>query len=190
MNSTQYWGNLQWYLFHLLSYTVSDNDLADKNIKKIYLELFLLLLNLMPCIKCYNHSKEILNEYPIDWKNKENMINWFYNFHNLVNKFLGKQIYSLDDLEIAMKKPINHLYLIQIIKYYTDRVEFGHSSSILVVKMLKRLIKVYPCLICKKQLLNYNSRYKLNENNLKVWITNILEYQKTDLYFNCIKLKI
>jgi hypothetical protein len=191
MSLNIFWGNRQWYLFHLLSYNTSDDELCDITIKKIYIELFLILINLIPCVKCYQHTKDILKKFPIDWKNKDNMIIWFFNFHNLVNKSLEKKIYTIEELEINKKKPINHLYLFQLIKYYIDRALSGHSSQILVIKMLNRIIKVYPCLICKNQLIKYNSRYHINESNLKQWIHNILEYQKDlNSHLNLIKLKI
>ena len=92
---SQYWGNRQWYWYHIMSYTAPEK--IDIKNKKFYVELIYLMTILLPCKKCYEHFTEYLKKNPIDFNSRETMIKWFNTAHNFVNTSLSKPIITLDD---------------------------------------------------------------------------------------------
>ena len=52
---SQYWGNRQWYWYHLVSYTSPDT--LGIPVKKFYRDFIYLMTKLIPCEKCYGHFK-------------------------------------------------------------------------------------------------------------------------------------
>ncbi len=193
---SSYWGNRQWYWYHLISYTAPEQ--IDISIQKIYIELLYYMTKLLPCPKCYNHFKEHVKKYPINFTSRNNMIKWFIDMHNEVNLSLGKKIYSIEEAndiylenntyntsenaETTLQlKPINHLYLNQFIKYHSDRAVFGHASLILTVKMIRIIINIYPCQICRDIIKEYD-----DNNPLIIYGVSIPTFRKwIDNFFNC-----
>ena len=53
---------------------------------------------LIPCKECSNHCLQYIRSNPPNVNSKDELIDWVYNFHNEVNKRLGKQYYSKEDL--------------------------------------------------------------------------------------------
>jgi cytidine deaminase len=203
---TTYWGNRQWYWYHLISYTAPEQ--IDLPIQKIYIDLLYYMTKLLPCSKCYNHFKEHVKKYPINFSSRNNMIKWFNNMHNEVNLSLNKPHMTLEDanniyLELELPKddtsisssstafklkPINHLYLNQFIKYHSDRAVYGHASLILTVKMIIILIVIYPCEICRNIIKEYNNNnslliYGSTIPTFRKWIDNFFNYQDLNNHF-------
>jgi len=96
-NMSAYWGNRQWYWYHIISYTAPLQ--IEQPIQKIYIELLYYMTKLLPCPKCYNHFKEHVRKYPINFTTRSNMIKWFIDMHNEVNLSLNKKIYSLEEVD-------------------------------------------------------------------------------------------
>lgn len=92
---SQYWGNRQWYWYHIMSYTAPEQ--IDVKNKKLYLEILYLTTMLLPCKKCNQHFTEYLKKTPIDFDSRESMIRWFNTSHNFVNDSLHKPIISLEE---------------------------------------------------------------------------------------------
>jgi hypothetical protein len=201
-----YWGNRQWYWYHLISYTAPEQ--IDIPIQKIYIELLYYMTKLLPCPKCYNHFKEHVKNYPINFDSRNNMIKWFVDMHNEVNLSLNKKIYTLEEanetyLEIDNNndndnnsepilsfklKSINHLYLNQFIKYHSDRAVYGHASLLLTVKMIRILITIYPCKICRDIIKEYDANnplliYGATITTFRKWIDNFFNYQDLSNHF-------
>jgi hypothetical protein len=92
MSSPQIWGPYFWNFFHTLSFKYPD-DPSDKD--KIMMKNFVNSIKyVIPCKECSNHFKENLSKYPLyddDLSSKEKFIDWFINFHNVVNLCLKKE---------------------------------------------------------------------------------------------------
>lgn len=202
---SQYWGNRQWYWYHIMSYTAPEH--IDIKNKKFYLEILYLTTMLLPCKKCNQHFTEYLKKTPIDFDSRESMVKWFNTSHNFVNRFLNKSIISLEEShKIYLKNPetvnlerndlavlhtnnenqnkniftvnsnlksINHSYLNEFIKYHSERGIYGHEPFLYTAKMIERLIAIYPCLQCKKVIIEYN-----NKNSLRIYGKNIVTFRK------------
>ena len=229
-----YWGNRQWYWYHLISYT-SPNTFNIQT-KKFYLELIILMTELLPCHKCHKHFTSYIKQTSANFNNRETFIDWFITAHNHVNKSLNKpnftkeeannlylekeilkekenkNIIAVDNLEqdlnkisidkiendkIEIKneikneykiKNLNHSFLNEFIKYHSDRAFYNHSSVFLVAKLIEKLIHIYPCLICRKTLLEYNQRnpikiYGSSVSTFRRWYHNFFEKQDFSKHF-------
>lgn len=87
---TKYWGPITWVLIHSLYQNINQDKF-----NKIYIELNQLIYNiitLLPCDNCKQHAIQYLknNRFNIRENNLKNMQQFFYNFHNNVNRRLNK----------------------------------------------------------------------------------------------------
>ena len=86
------WGNACWYLFHTLAFKLNNKY---KHEIPIILKHFINLCGNLPCPSCTNHAQNLLktlNKEKI--KDKESLINMLLEFHNKVNKSIGKPIFT------------------------------------------------------------------------------------------------
>ncbi len=94
---SKYWGNRQWYWYHMMSYT--SPKILSNNDKKLYKDIIYLMTKLIPCPTCYGHFIDYLKNTPIDFTNQETMIKWFFTAHNFVNSSLKKQVLSKEEAD-------------------------------------------------------------------------------------------
>lgn len=89
-------GSLMWYLIHNMS------RLLDQD---TFILVFNVIIQLIPCDNCKNHSRQYLEQNPIElYKDiyDENtseligMFKWTWKFHNAVNLRLNKSIVNFD----------------------------------------------------------------------------------------------
>jgi hypothetical protein len=92
------WGNGMWYFIHTLTYKLKDEH-SDKSY-----EIMKLIYNICintPCPSCSEDAKQTLNNLNMNKiKKKEDLIRVMFEFHNIVNKKLNKN-------EFTMKEFIN-----------------------------------------------------------------------------------
>jgi hypothetical protein len=91
------WGPKLWKSIHFiaLAYPASPNDEQKKNYKLFYESL----ANVIPCSICANNYKDHLKELPLNeavLKDRETLVKWTIDVHNLVNKETNKEILSHD----------------------------------------------------------------------------------------------
>jgi hypothetical protein len=211
---SKYWGNRQWYWYHLISYTSPDT--FNIQTKKFYMELIILMTELLPCHKCHKHFTSYIKETPANFNNRETFIDWFIAAHNHVNQLLNKptitkeeannlylekeilekeNLITVDNLEQDLNniaeikiKNLNHSFLNEFIKYHSDRAFYNHSSLFLVAKLVEKLIHIYPCLICRKILLEYNQKnpikiYGSSISTFRRWYNNFFDKQNFSNHF-------
>lgn len=96
------WGPIIWYLLHIITYYIPNDEYFNKY--KVYYYLFFITLKkIIPCPVCRGHYNQLLNENDITkCKNKDDIIEWCINAHNEVNKRLSKQL--------LIREQINELY--------------------------------------------------------------------------------
>lgn len=123
---SKYWGNRQWYWYHLISYT-SPNTF-DIQTKKFYLELILLMTELLPCHKCHQHFTSYIKQTSANFNNRETFIDWFITAHNHVNKSLDKQIFT--------KEEADNLYL--------EKENLKENKNIIIVDNLEQDLNKIP----------------------------------------------
>ena len=91
------WGPSVWKALHFISFAYP-NDPTEKQ-KKTYKSFFQTFHGVLPCSICSNNYERHLIELPLTdsvMKNRESLIKWVIDMHNLVNKENGKPIYSYD----------------------------------------------------------------------------------------------
>ena len=92
------WGPHGWKFIHFITMGYPDNPSEED--KKMYKNFFEMLGYVIPCRICGDHYKGHIKKHPIDndiLKNKESLMTWGVDIHNIVNKNNGKKIYSVEE---------------------------------------------------------------------------------------------
>lgn len=91
----KYWGPATWTFFHVLV-----EKLANDNLVKPIIQLIKQICSCLPCPICRTHSTFILHNYSMyhTINTKEDLKRFIWEFHNQVNKKLGKPQYNFIDL--------------------------------------------------------------------------------------------
>tara|TARA_Y100000389_G_scaffold190797_1_gene216055 strand:+ start:3262 stop:3642 length:381 start_codon:yes stop_codon:yes gene_type:complete len=91
------WGPKLWEVMHTFSFAYPTEPTIDK--KNSAIKFFSSIGHLIPCTHCSKHCLEYTQRNPPNVSNKQTLIDWVYNFHNEVNKRLGKPHYSKQELK-------------------------------------------------------------------------------------------
>ena len=123
--SKKEWGQATWYLFHTLAEKI-DEDYYIKN-KAEFFKIVALICSNLPCPECAKHSAEILRRLNIESiKTRDELIKFFFDFHNHVNITVKKASYKKDDLVLYKKANIGNI--IQnffdkfFVKFYNEKL--------------------------------------------------------------------
>lgn len=93
------WGPQVWMFFHTFAEKISP-ECFEKNREKC-IGFFTGFANLLPCPVCRDHALQNLRKFNLSYiTNKDRFIDFFYEFHNVVNKMLNKPVYEKSRLEI------------------------------------------------------------------------------------------
>ena len=99
------WGPVVWHALHYITLGYPDNPSQDKKDK--YKQFFTLLSDVLPCSICANHFSENLIKMPLSdeaLQNKESLVKWLIDFHNVVNKMKKKPIIKYEDARKLIEK--------------------------------------------------------------------------------------
>lgn len=142
------WGPMTWHMIHNFSIKSKNNNCM--------LILIKTLGYILPCPTCKKHYNYLINDiYKLDEKdsNKNNMIKYLYDVHNIINDNLDKNIKISYNKSIELnKKTNNSKFIFLIVSIYTN-INYNNIS-------FNEFDKIYNFLICF--LNNYPSK-KLNE---------------------------
>ena len=89
------WGNYQWAMLHLMAETYPESPNKERQ-ENMILYLRGMSANL-PCPGCSIHAEMYMKSNPPTVTNREDLIRYFINFHNSVNKRLGTKVYAYDE---------------------------------------------------------------------------------------------
>ena len=89
------WGPKTWDAMHAMSFGFP--NLPTKDEKQQAYNFFTALSVMIPCQKCREHCKDHILTHPPKVQNRESLSQWLFDFHNSVNKRLGKKLVSWDD---------------------------------------------------------------------------------------------
>ena len=108
--SIDIWGPNIWYLFHTIAHNFKESSfiIVKNNINYITKSI----CNTLPCDECSKHAMSLLLKINFDnINNKNDLIKFYYNFHNFVNKKLNKSIFDEKMLEEKYSKAkFNNIY--------------------------------------------------------------------------------
>ncbi len=93
---TSIWGPSGWKFLHSIAFSYPDEP--TKQQQQEVKNLFTALKYLLPCGDCcMNYSNEV-GEIPVESNDK--LSRWLVDFHNSVNKRLGKPTYNYDQIKL------------------------------------------------------------------------------------------
>ena len=95
MSGPETWGPHGWKFIHYVTLGYPENPTPEK--KEKYKAFFILLKDILPCSVCANHYAENLKKLPITdeiMNDKQKLINWAIDMHNIVNEMKNKPILS------------------------------------------------------------------------------------------------
>ena len=141
MKESLYWGRYTWALFHLIAEKIKDEHFAQEinNIKKITYNI----CSHLPCPYCRSHAIKHLNQSTEFRKinNKEALKQFFFNFHNIVNKQSNHKTHNIEILvqyKTIQFVPIFNAWLkyfrVYLIDSYTIKEESEREKMKVIVK--------------------------------------------------------
>ena len=170
------WGPKLWNLFH--SYA-----LGNINNKNGYYIFYTNFSYIIPCEICIRHYNDILKfAYPIykEEINKEYLLKWTFEIHNIVNELLDKEIYDYDIFIKNLKNNNEDNYF--IISKIFNNIDYKNLSIIdfdRIYNIFLYLIVLYPIENKRKQLKNLIKKEKYKNIDTPVqfekWINKNLE---------------
>ena len=118
------WGEPFWNLFHVLSEKLIDDDQFIWK-KTQLLNIILIICRNLPCPDCSTHATNYLNNTNFNAiQTKQQLKQYFYDFHNSVNIRRGVPYYPITELDSKYSKGIT----INIIKEFMKHFENKHKS--------------------------------------------------------------
>ena len=173
MRDVKIWGPSVWYFIHKISFDLPQNTFELTMNKRKQLSSFYRVLQfLLPCTTCRHHYGNMLTKYEL-MKNTETgkkMAKWSVMVHNKVNRRLKKPIVDYPTAIKLYKNIINHNKLHKFIKFIL--VESDDSSILNRKAIAKHIITLYPCINCKKRMVNFLEYNPLNSINNSKKMTN------------------
>lgn len=91
------WGKHYWFVFHVVAIKYPEAPTSED--KEAFIHFYRELWRFIPCSTCSTNYIEHLKQFPVDnhLENTKDLFEWTVDFHNIVNKSLGKPRMSLHD---------------------------------------------------------------------------------------------
>ena len=99
------WGPVVWHALHYITLGYPEKPTIQQ--KQKYKQFFTLLSDVLPCSICAQHFSENLKTMPLSedvMKNKESLIKWLIDFHNVVNEKNRKPIIKYEEARNLIEK--------------------------------------------------------------------------------------
>ena len=143
--SKQLWGNSTWYIFHTLAEKLKPD--CDSEIQTILYHFKQVSFNL-PCMDCAKHATDMMHNAKLDKvKTRDDLKQFFLEFHNIVNKKLNKPIFSRDECDKLYAKAntvnvVNHfIAVMKSNQIATERSMMNTMTRHLCVDGLAKYVK-------------------------------------------------
>jgi hypothetical protein len=146
------WGEPIWTLLHTLSCKIREEYFAIK--KEELLQNVVRICTNLPCPTCSNHAREYLNQYlNLQYiRTKEDLKNFFFHFHQMVNIRKHYALYNRENLEADYQQKstvdvFNRFYVAYLKNYQLERdmvnSMFRRSVAILVKDWFKNNLYIF-----------------------------------------------
>lgn len=143
--SKKVWGNITWKLFHSLSFNISD-DATQQDIKECIEMIKYISFNL-PCPTCSQHAAKLLKNVNINnYKNKYQLIQFVYIYHNKVNENIGKQMFNKELLfqtysNVDFESVLNDFFKVyQNLKSNRTMILYSFHRNMILIRLKNYLI--------------------------------------------------
>jgi hypothetical protein len=149
MASKKEWGNIVWFLFHTLVYKLNN----EAHIGKL-LEQIISICHNLPCEDCTKHASNILKTINIsDIKTRSDIIKLMLDFHNIINKRLGKDEYTIEQYNKQYSRGITGKIITQFI------ITMQHNNY-----NERGMLHAFKRKQCLNRFIKYINEYKCNYN--------------------------
>ena len=102
MSTKTEWGNITWYLLHSLAEKIKEETFI--NSKPLIIQLIKGICRNLPCPDCSQHATHLVNTANLDRINNKNELKSFLlEFHNRVNRKLGKPTWNIGQVNEKYK---------------------------------------------------------------------------------------
>jgi len=98
---TKNWGSQMWTMMHTYSYLYPDNPTENNKNEAIF--FYDSIEDFIKCGICKENAKEFSKNNIITVDTKDELIEWVLKFHNTVNKELGKEVWTREQLDKEYK---------------------------------------------------------------------------------------
>lgn len=119
------WGSKMWHALHYVSLGYPENPTEDQ--KRKYKSFYLLLQDVLPCAVCAGHYAENLKRLPLTdsiMSDREALIKWVIDMHNIVNESKNKPIvpYAIarQTIETNAKCDLSHMEIYEQVNTNTS----------------------------------------------------------------------
>ena len=132
MTSINVWGPATWNLFHTISIKIKDEHFINK--RPLIIKIIKNIVFNLPCPDCKEHGIKIFRNITYDnFKTKNDLINFLFNFHNLVNYNTRK---NKSEFNILQKYKAMHLINV-INNFYIIFNKHHYNSNLLLMQFNK-----------------------------------------------------
>ena len=128
------WGPHVWQALHYITLGYPENPTEDQKIK--YKNFFVLLKDTLPCSVCANHYGENLKKMPLsdkDLKNKESLVKWLINFHNIVNEMKEKPIIKYIEARKLIDTNTQCVQPVKTIERFTNDTQTSSNNTVCIL---------------------------------------------------------
>ena len=145
---TNLWGKHTWIFFH----TLVENVRQDKfnEMKPLVIDILKDTCRYLPCPYCAEDATKILNQsYINNIRNREDLIEFVRQFHNIVNIKLNNKTYTIDEMKNLNYKQynftivVNNLFNLFNINYGAMKLITYNMHRKNFLKRLHRDIQLY-----------------------------------------------
>jgi hypothetical protein len=165
MADARVWGPVAWYFIHSMSFSFSQNKrpLSPRTARLVN-SFYLALRWVLPCPSCKEHYGKTLKHYPPagSCKSGRAAAEWGVQAHNLVNKGMGKELWSYRKaLKTYHGKSLNYGMLQSFIRYMvlqSTETPLSNRKS-----MATCVIYLFPCNRCRPSLLVFLKKNPLQK---------------------------
>ena len=113
------WGNATWYLMHTLSLKLKPEH--ESKVPELF-SIYSLICSSLPCPVCQEHAMQVLKT--VDKRrltSKDALIGIIHQFHNMVNKRLGKPEFSKEEHDAMYARAKTAAIVNNFISVYTQK---------------------------------------------------------------------
>ena len=144
MASRQQWGNITWYLFHGIAEKIKEDEFS-KN-KDLIVNIIKLVCHNLPCPECGEHATKLLNNVNFNLiKNKNDLKQFLFSFHNTINIKTKKSEFKIEELDkkyktILMPIIFNNFFKIYSINNKSEKMMMYTAFKNNFFKLLKKYL--------------------------------------------------
>jgi hypothetical protein len=114
------WGEPTWFLFHTLTHKIKDENFSS--VKVDFINILFLICRNLPCPICAEHATNYIANININsFQNKQQLKDFFFEFHNTLNKKKGYPIFNKADLDDKYSKAVTANIIQNFMVYYRDK---------------------------------------------------------------------